>query len=228
MELAADGAGVVRLRFANTEAQRLALARASCFWEDPQLFNEVISLARFRGVRARAKEYMGHNMAVTKFLAFARSVSEAKEALAAEERALLDRLVAEGLVAFNKTSRQLEARRKLYLISHVATDRTSTNEHEELHARFFLDDAYRAGVEALWASLDAELRGALERHVLSLGYHASLAVDEFQAYLFTEAPAFWGARLAPHVEALLRAAAPLRPKEGSGAAASAKQRGKGP
>src|SRR3989338_9456352 len=112
--------------------------------------------------------------------------------IALEARGVGERQAA-GAVAYSKALRRLELRQPVYVITHLPFSGDSTGNtlaHELKHALYYLDSKYRDEVAAMWASLDRGTQSRLEEHVLSLGYHRSLCLDEFQAYFCTESVSF--------------------------------------
>eukprot|EP00842_Homolaphlyctis_polyrhiza_P006228 jgi/Hompol1/6606/HPOL_000603-RA len=72
--------------------------------------------------------------------------------------------------------------RPLYVIAGLAND-PSTLLHEWAHARFFLDEQFRAVCTAEWNQLEPDVRLAIERELAMRNYKPDVFIDEFQAYV---------------------------------------------
>lgn len=80
----------------------------------------------------------------------------------------------------------------VYVVGCVNGDK-QTKAHELRHARFFVDQVYRAEVTDMWQHhLSEKERNTITTFLKRLGYPEQVLVDEFQAYLYTEKPNFFG------------------------------------
>ncbi len=71
-----------------------------------------------------------------------------------------------------------------YVIAYLEKD-TESREHEERHARFYIDSAYRRKVERAWEKIQLTHPEEYKRIVKKLeksDYQQKVFVDEFQAY----------------------------------------------
>jgi hypothetical protein len=73
---------------------------------------------------------------------------------------------------------------KFYIIAAVESD-TAVEEHEIAHARYYVDDMYRAAMLELNSKLDADARKLMTEEFTNLGYSATVHEDELQAFLST-------------------------------------------
>ncbi|KXZ52450.1 hypothetical protein GPECTOR_9g494 [Gonium pectorale] len=95
-----------------------------------------------------------------------------------------------------------------YLIATLDGDAHSIR-HEMCHARYHLQPEYRDTVQRVWTEcLAAAQRDAITAFLNRLKYDAVVHLDEFQAYLVTEKPNFFGMDLG---EAQQRLAASFAP-----------------
>lgn len=81
-----------------------------------------------------------------------------------------------------------------YLIAYKDGD-VATLKHELQHAKYYLDTAFRAKVKEIWESLSESAQSAVSDMLTKMGYSSQVMMDEFQAYLFTEKPNFFGKRI---------------------------------
>ena len=79
------------------------------------------------------------------------------------------------------------------VIVSFVTGETATLRHELCHARFALDEPYRAALMAAWELWEP----SLGRWMRDLGYHRDRHADEFGAYVLTEPSTFWRGRIGP-------------------------------
>ena len=68
-----------------------------------------------------------------------------------------------------------------YLIAYMEGDH-ETMEHEERHARYYIDAAYRHSVQDQWRRLPFKQRQQVEKKLKGMKYIPSVWIDEFQAY----------------------------------------------
>lgn len=68
-----------------------------------------------------------------------------------------------------------------YVIVYPKKDPHRVREHEERHARFFMDKSYRESVMNEWNRLTDIARQKIEKYYASLGYPSHVVVDEWQA-----------------------------------------------
>lgn len=81
-----------------------------------------------------------------------------------------------------------------YLIAYKDGD-VATKQHELQHAKYYLDTAFRAKVKEIWDSLSESVQSTISGMLIKMGYPEHVMMDEFQAYLFTEKPNFFGKRI---------------------------------
>ena len=67
--------------------------------------------------------------------------------------------------------------------------------HELLHAKFYMDAAYREMILLEWQDLEEKHRNTITVFLKKLGYSEKVFIDEYQAYRYTEAHNFFGIRL---------------------------------
>lgn len=67
--------------------------------------------------------------------------------------------------------------------------------HELLHAKFYVDEAYKCRIIQEWDTLEPPTREHIYRFLKSMGYDDKVIIDEYQAYRYTEKPNFFGIRL---------------------------------
>lgn len=77
----------------------------------------------------------------------------------------------------------------------IATYRGDAVKHELLHAKYFLDPAYRSKIQEEWFCLESKTRSHIEQFLKRLGYSDKVLIDEYQAYRYSERPNFFGVRL---------------------------------
>lgn len=68
-------------------------------------------------------------------------------------------------------------------------------QHEFLHAKFYIDEAYRNKIIKEWDALDDSKRTHITSFLKRLGYSDKVIIDEYQAYRYTEAKNFFGIKL---------------------------------
>lgn len=154
----------------------------------------------FRGRLAGDGEIAGlhgwnaHDYPVWTLAAFYNLARETGFALNTEENALLELLVAHGLVLRSKDGRLAEGQGALISICRESGSalRRVFMDHEASHALFFQDADYRALAQGLWDSQDAEARRFWNLHFRWRSYDtgdAYLCVNELQAYHVQQAAA---------------------------------------
>lgn len=72
-----------------------------------------------------------------------------------------------------------------YIICYPEWDK-SVLEHEELHARYFLDKEYRKSVRRAWKECSPEYQRKVFQKMMSMGYPEEVWLDEWQAYMLTD------------------------------------------
>ena len=78
-----------------------------------------------------------------------------------------------------------------------------TLKHELCHAKYFVNEEWRALVARVWHEVLSEKeRLYLSSFLTRLKYQPAVHVDEFQAYALTEPPNFFGIDLSDSLEAL--------------------------
>jgi hypothetical protein len=78
-----------------------------------------------------------------------------------------------------------------YVVAYIKGD-IHTKKHELLHAKFHNNVEYRSYVFSIWNNLESSTRNNISLFLKKLGYPEHVIIDEFQAYLFTEKPKFFG------------------------------------
>ena len=74
----------------------------------------------------------------------------------------------------------------------ISTESSHDLDHEMLHAKYYLDSDYRKKIIKIWnKGSSLHLLNHIERLFSHYGYHESVHIDEFQAYLLTEKITFW-------------------------------------
>jgi hypothetical protein len=68
-------------------------------------------------------------------------------------------------------------------------------QHELLHAKYYIDNAYAQKINQEWFSLAEGTRNYLTQFLKRLGYSDKVIIDEYQAYRYTEASNFFGIKL---------------------------------
>jgi hypothetical protein len=68
-------------------------------------------------------------------------------------------------------------------------------QHEELHAKYYLDADYRKRIQKEWDEMDTKKREYITKFLKRLGYSDKVIVDEYQAYRYSEKPNFFGISL---------------------------------
>ena len=81
-----------------------------------------------------------------------------------------------------------------YLIAYKKGD-VATLKHELQHAKYYLDIEFRSKVDEIWESLSESVQFTVKAMLTKMGYPEHVMMDEFQAYLFTEKPNFFGKRI---------------------------------
>ena len=78
-----------------------------------------------------------------------------------------------------------------YIVGYMDGDK-ETKQHEELHAKYYLDLEYKKKIDGVWQNLDNDIKDEITRFLMRIGYSASVIVDEFQAYCWSGNPSkFW-------------------------------------
>lgn len=67
--------------------------------------------------------------------------------------------------------------------------------HELLHAKFYIDEAYKCHIMEEWNQLEPRVKQHVYKFLKSMGYDDKVIVDEYQAYRYTEKPNFFGIKL---------------------------------
>jgi hypothetical protein len=67
--------------------------------------------------------------------------------------------------------------------------------HELMHAKFYLEPAYREKVREEWCSFSLKTQNQITEFLKRLEYPEAVHLDEFQAYRATEPENFFGFRL---------------------------------
>lgn len=67
--------------------------------------------------------------------------------------------------------------------------------HELLHAKFYIDEAYKSRIINEWNNLDQTSKNHIYKFLKSMGYEDKVIIDEYQAYRYTEKPNFFGIKL---------------------------------
>lgn len=81
----------------------------------------------------------------------------------------------------------------LYVIVYKKGD-ILTKIHEELHAKYYIDDEYKNKVKNIWDSLTKESKKKVFDMLEKMKYpkDEKILIDEFQAYFFSEKKNFFG------------------------------------
>ena len=77
----------------------------------------------------------------------------------------------------------------------IAVYNAKSIKHEELHAKFYLDNDYRNKIQKEWDSMDSKKREYITTFLKKLGYSDKVIIDEYQAYRYSEKPNFFGISL---------------------------------
>lgn len=67
--------------------------------------------------------------------------------------------------------------------------------HEELHARYYLDEDYRRKIEREWEEMEEGKREYIMKFLGRLGYSERMMIDEYQAYRYSEKDNFFGIKI---------------------------------
>ncbi len=77
----------------------------------------------------------------------------------------------------------------------VGIYRTTDLAHELLHAKFYLEPAYRTKIINEWDNLESDKRTSIINFLKKLGYTDKVLIDEYQAYRYSEPENFFGIKL---------------------------------
>jgi hypothetical protein len=77
----------------------------------------------------------------------------------------------------------------------IGVHNTTSIRHEELHAKYFLDDEYKKKILKEWDDMDHKKKDHITTFLRKLGYSDKVIVDEYQAYRYSEKPNFFGINL---------------------------------
>jgi hypothetical protein len=77
-------------------------------------------------------------------------------------------------------------------------------EHELAHALFYLDPVYKKKVIGLLNKIPKASRDNMKKWLKSKGYHQSVFIDEMQAYVISDKPAFIDKNLAKKIKDLFK------------------------
>lgn len=78
----------------------------------------------------------------------------------------------------------------------VAVYNTKSLNHELHHARYYMDEKYREGIQNEWKNLEKETKEKITKFLKKCGYSDEVIIDEYQAYKYTEKPNFFGVKMA--------------------------------
>lgn len=67
--------------------------------------------------------------------------------------------------------------------------------HELLHAKFHIDEAYKCRIIDEWNNLEPRVKQHIYKFLKSMGYDDKVIVDEYQAYRYTEKSNFFGIKI---------------------------------
>ncbi len=98
------------------------------------------------------------------------------------------------LQSYTNTKENTKNKEIKYLIAYKNGD-VATLKHELQHAKYYLDTAFREKVKEIWESLSESVQSTVKGMLTRMGYPEHVMMDEFQAYLFTEKPNFFGKRI---------------------------------
>jgi hypothetical protein len=77
----------------------------------------------------------------------------------------------------------------------IAIYNAKSIKHEELHAKYYLDDEYKNKIQKEWNDMDSQKKEYIIKFLKRLGYSDKVIVDEYQAYRYTEKSNFFGISL---------------------------------
>jgi hypothetical protein len=77
----------------------------------------------------------------------------------------------------------------------IAVYNAKSIKHEELHAKYYLDDEYKKKIQKEWDEMDFKKREYIIQFLKRLGYSEKVIIDEYQAYRYTEKSNFFGISL---------------------------------
>lgn len=68
-------------------------------------------------------------------------------------------------------------------------------QHELLHAKYYIEEAYRKKIIDEWSNLRPDIRKHIYKFLKSMGYSDEVIIDEYQAYRYSEKDNFFGIKI---------------------------------
>ncbi|KAJ3196601.1 hypothetical protein HK101_008393 [Irineochytrium annulatum] len=161
--------GTVILIYPDAATLSSALSRANTSYEGAEL----------RG------PLRGANMPITSFLKFCDGLQDSGGSALEEDEKHVREVIKEAKLA--AVTAKVEP--PCYLIAAVKADRP-TLAHEWAHARFYVDEDYRAQCVKVYDTLDEAVRAGIIKELIGWNYQPAGYVDEFQAYVVEDAGSF--------------------------------------